>query len=185
MRGFRSAALSFIQRSYGASHVHFSEFSKHVNGLFDSDVECGIAIIEVIRTEISQGWLANLKTLVTAEVFEDFIEMAEHLLRNGYKDAAAVLAGGVLEEGLRHLCRKHGIEIEIEVDGQKIPKKADRLNTDLAKADIYNKLDQKAVVAWLDLRNKAAHGKYAEYEQNQVDLLLRGVTEFLARMASQ
>jgi hypothetical protein len=184
MRGFRSAALSFIDSTYGASHVHYAEFSRHVDGQFDFAVESGIAILEVIRTEISQGWLTNLKTLVTAEVFVDFIEMAEHLLSNGYKDAAAVLGGGVLEEGLRQLSRTHCIDTEIEVDGKKVPKKADRLNTDLSKADIYNKLDQKSVVAWLDLRNKAAHGRYGEYEAAQVELMLRGVTEFLARTAT-
>jgi hypothetical protein len=31
-----------------------------------------------------------LKGLITAEVFADFIEMAEHLLETGYKDPAAV-----------------------------------------------------------------------------------------------
>ena len=34
------------------------------------------------------------------------LEMAEHLLAADYKDAAAVLGGGVLEEHLRQLCKK-------------------------------------------------------------------------------
>jgi hypothetical protein len=52
----------------------------------------------------------------------------------------------------------------------------------LAKAGVYTKLDQKAITMWLDLRNKAAHGKYNEYGKEQVVLMMQGVTEFLARM---
>ncbi len=181
IRGFRSASLSFIQKTYGSEHPHFAEFSKHVNGTFDSDAEVGLSILKVIREEISSGWLTSVKTLVTAEVFADFIEMAEHLLDTGYKDAAAVIAGGVLEEGLRQLCRRSGVESDQDIDGKTTPKKADRLNADLAKVDAYNRLDQKAVTAWLDLRNKAAHGHYLEYESAQVELMIKGITDFLAR----
>lgn len=63
------------------------------------------------------------------------------------------------------------------------PKKADRLNSDLAKSEAYTKLDQKSVTAWLDLRNNAAHGKYNEYTKEQVNFMFHGVTEFLARVS--
>ena len=64
-----------------------------------------------------------------------------------------------------------------------VPKKADKLNADLAKAEIYNKLDQKNITAWLDLRNKAAHGKYNDYDKEQVRLLLDGITGFMSRVS--
>jgi hypothetical protein len=104
--------------------------------------------------------------------------MADYLLQQGYKDPAAVVAGSVLEEHLRQLCQKNGIAI---VQGGAVPKKADTLNSDLAGAGIYSKLDQKSVTAWLDLRNKAAHGKYSEYTQDQVALTLLGVRDFASR----
>jgi len=99
----------------------------------------------------------SVKKLVSAEIFSDFLEMAAHLLAQDYKDPAAVMIGSVLEENLRQLCHSAGIETEIEKDGILIPKSADRINSDLAKAEVYTKLDQKSVTAWLDLRNKAAH----------------------------
>ena len=49
----------------------------------------------------------------------------------------------------------------------------------------YNKLDQKSVTAWLDLRNRAAHGRYEEYTRDQVELMVQAVTEFMARNAVQ
>ena len=55
------------------------------------------------------------------------------------------------------------------------------MNSDLASASAYSKLDQKNVIAWLDLRNKAAHGKYDEYDLKQVALLTQSVRDFISR----
>ena len=121
--------------------------------------------------------------LVTAEVFADYMEMAEYLLESGYKDPAAVIAGSTLEEHLRQLCRKNGIPIVRQKDGKDVPLKADQLNSNLTKAEVYSTLDQKQVTAWLDLRNKAAHGEYGEYNADQVKGMITGITEFMARVA--
>lgn len=56
------------------------------------------------------------------------------------------------------------------------------MKDDLARKEVYNKLDQKAVDTWLDLRNSAAHGKDKEYSKEQVGLMLQGITEFLVRV---
>lgn len=112
------------------------------------------------------------------EMFADFLEMSEHLLDQGYKDPAAVLIGSVLEEHLRKMSTKHGVAI-VKPDG--FPKKAAAINSDLAAATAYSKLDQKSVTAWLDLRNKAAHGNYSEYTKDQVALPLQGVQNFISR----
>jgi hypothetical protein len=138
-----------------------------------------VGALRALRRDYEAGHLATVQSLVRAEVFGDFLEMAEHLLQQGYKDPCAVLVGGVLENHLRSLCHSRGIDVHIS--GK--PKKADSMNSDLASADAYSKLDQKNVTAWLDLRNKAAHGHYVEYNADQVQTLLFGVREFAARVA--
>ncbi len=183
MRGFRTASLSFIQRTYNENHPHYTEFLKSAAGSTSQDVKNGLGILEAIRDEIAGGWLFTIKNLVTAEVFTDYIDMAEYLLKEGYKDAAAVIAGSTVEERLRQLCRNNGIPTARQKDGKETPLTADTLNSELAKAEVYSKLDQKQVTAWLDLRNKAAHGKYNEYNADQVEGMIRGVTEFMARVA--
>ena len=107
--------------------------------------------------------------------------MAAHLRQEGYKDPAAVMIGGVLEEHLRQLCIKSGIDPTYPKDGKDLPKTADRMNNDLTGANIYNKLYQKNVTSWLDLRNKAAHGHYSEYDAKQVELMEAGVLDFIAK----
>lgn len=180
--GLRASALSFIAMAYGNKHSHYTEFDTRIDNNFEHKAQEGHAILLSIQNEIEGGWVFSVKQLISAEIFSDFLEMAEHLLNQNYKDPAAVMIGSVLEENLRQLCSANEIDVDLEKDGSFIPKKADRLNSDLAKSEVYTKLDQKAVTMWLDLRNKAAHGKYEEYSQEQVELMLQAVTEFLARV---
>ena len=139
-------------------------------------------VLCALLIDTKEGYLKSAEELVHAEVFSDFIEMADYLLQGGYKDAAAVIIGGVLEGHLRVLCRKHGIDPDMSAQSGGRPKKADAMNNELAKAGVYSKLDQKNVTAWLDLRNKAAHGHSSEYKKEQVDIMLAGVRDFMTRI---
>jgi hypothetical protein len=181
MKGFRTSAQSLILDLFGTEHPYYTEFKNVTRDSYGSNIDSGIAIINNIKTEIENGWLTSIKGIVSAEIFTDFLEMAEHLLETDYKDPAAVVIGSVLEEHLRQLCLKSSIDIEYEKDGKLIPLKADRLNSELAKSGIYNKLDQKNITAQLDLRNKAAHGKYSEYDKSQVKLMYDYVFNFMTR----
>jgi hypothetical protein len=135
-------------------------------------------ILIALRDDMSAGRLATIAELLHADIFADFLDMAQHLLDEGYKDAAAVIAGGVLEQHLRKLCVKHGLPT---ANGGR-PKKADTLNSDLAGVAAYSKLDQKNVTAWLGLRNDAAHGNYAAYRPEQVGLLIQATRDFITRV---
>ena len=178
---FRSAALSFLRNVFGSDHPYYEDFNKETSTAVEASAQSGLGIMVAAKNEVLGGWARTATGIVSAEIFSDFLEMAEHLLGSGYKDAAAVMVGGVLEEHLRQLCRKHSIPVSRASTSK--PKTADRLNADLAGAEVYNKLDQKAVTSWLDLRNKAAHGNYDEYTIEQVQLMLEAVRNFLVRIA--
>jgi hypothetical protein len=178
---FKNASLSFITNLYGNKHPYYEGFKNDCDRSTPYHTKAGRGILSSIKTEIQDGWLNTLRGLVSAEIFVDFIEMAEHLLNENYKDAAAVMIGSVLEEHLRQLCIKNGVPAS-EIKGSKsVPKKADLLNSELVKVGVYSLLDQKNVTAWLDLRNKAAHGKYSEYTKEQVSLMLQSIMDFITR----
>jgi hypothetical protein len=130
-----------------------------------------------LRDDFAAGYLRTIEELVHADVFADFLEMGGELLAKGYKDPAAVVAGSVLEEHLRKLATRN--QITVEIRGK--PKKAETLNADLTRAEVYNKLEQKNVTAWLGLRNDAAHGHYDRYDKEQVESLIDNVRAFLGR----
>ncbi len=134
-------------------------------------------VLIALRADYEAGYLRSIEELIHADLFADFLEMAEELQKKGYKDPAAVIAGSVLEEHLRKLAGKHGVS---SLNAER-PKPADTLNADLAKATIYNKLEQKNVTAWLGLRNYAAHGHFDNYDEAQVGSLIQSVRAFLTR----
>lgn len=139
-------------------------------------------VIDSLKADISAGYLQTQTELIHGDLFADFLEMAQHLLDEGYKDASAVIAGSSLEAHLRQIAVKSGITLDFVTNGKVTPKKSDRLNSDLAANSVYTKLDQKNVTAWLDLRNKAAHGHYNEYEKDQVGLMISGIRNFISRI---
>lgn len=138
-------------------------------------------VVEALRHDVASGYLRSVQELIHGELFADFLEMSEHLLSEGYKDAAAVIAGSSLEGHLKKLCTKHSISLSLASSSGPRPKKAEAMNIDLAKASAYSPIDQKNVTAWLGLRNAAAHGDYLKYTGDQVRNLIIGVRDFVKR----
>lgn len=175
----RTRCIAAIERASGSNSPYYTnivEFRK--NEIIDRvylELEMGIA--KALISDIRSGYLQSVEELLHGNVFGDYLEMAMHLLDNDYKDAAAVLTGGTLEVHLKNMCSKYNISIERSGKS----KKADELNSELAKRDVYSKLDQKNVTAWLGLRNDAAHGNYSAYTKDQVSLLLQSVRDFITR----
>jgi hypothetical protein len=131
-------------------------------------------ILSALRADYQEDRLQSYNEIIHADLFSDFLEMAEHFLQSGYKDPAAVIAGGVLEEHLRKLCVKHGV-------AQSDKPKLDTMNSELAKALAYTKNDQKQVTAWAGIRNDAAHGHYDKYDIAKVEFMVRGIRHFISQ----
>lgn len=177
---FRAAGLSFLSNTFGEGHSYYKEFENQTSQAYGTNAKAGKGVIVAARDEVNGGWTVTARGIVSAEIFSDFLDMGEYLLSEGYKDAAAVMIGSTLEEHLRQLGTKHGVGLLFtDRKGNVVPKKADVLNADLVKAGVYAVLQLKNVTAWLDLRNKAAHGNYGEYESESVDLMLQGVRQFM------
>lgn len=179
-------AKATIERAVGIKSEYYKEIIRisEIKGFEGLKLKPIMGSIFALKDDLENDYLKNYGEIIRSEVFSDFLEMAEYLLKQGYKDPSAVLIGSVLEEHLRQLCLKYGIPVEITKNGKPVPKKADSLNSELASVGSYNKLDQKSVTSWLDLRNKAAHGKYDEYSKEQVELMHQGVMDFMVRTNS-
>ena len=175
-----TARLSAAIRRYSprVNSPYVAEAERFASHYSEARAQAHAEVLRALRADIAAGYLATVEELVHAGIFGDFLEMAAELLNKGFKDPAAVMTGSVLEEHLRKLCEAAGIPSE-STEGR--PIKADALNASLSKANVYNKLEQKSITAWLDLRNKAAHGKYDEYQPQQVETLISEVRAFLVR----
>jgi len=145
-------------------------------------VSLNLAALRSLKTAYEKGYMQTLEELIHADLFSDFFEQAEYLLDRNFKDAAAVMAGGVLEEHLRKVCNKNTINATyVDADGKTKFKMIEAMNVELAKAKVYDKNEQKQVTAWGGIRNDAAHGNYEKYGKDQVALMIQGLRGFLGR----
>jgi hypothetical protein len=167
---------------FGEDHTYALNFKNTCSMPNFPNVDGGIGILTAAKEDIENGYLNGLFGIISAEIFSDFLDMADHLLEEKYKDPAAIVVGISLEAHLKHLCKKNAIETSIiDTNGNIKHKKASVLNNDLCKAGIYNKLEEKMITAWIDLRNKAAHGQFSEYTIDQVKNMSLSITDFISR----
>jgi hypothetical protein len=152
--------------AFNAMHSNHYRHISDIAGLFKS-----------IEHDIDSGMLSNFKGLIQAEIFADFLEMAEHLLDEGYKDASAVILGAVLEDSLRKVADNNAVPT---TNSNGKPLTIDPLNAALAKKGLYNPLVQKQITSWANLRNDAAHGHFTKYDDSQVKQMLFFVQKFCA-----
>ncbi len=138
-------------------------------------------VVQALRADYRADCLQSFRELLNAQLCSDFLGMAEYILQDeNLKQPAAVLAGGVLEEHLRKLCNKFGIATT--ANGK--PKKADTMNSDLRTAGCYGLNEQKQIVAWLGIRNSAAHAKYDEFDEDQVRNMISGLRDFTSKYSA-
>ena len=150
---------SFIIAERGGSYLTSYDIYKSMRAVFLAAKE-----------DFEGGYITSVQALVQAELFSSELEQAQELLRSGYRTAAAVIAGVVLETAMRELCQANSIA----------PASLNRMNTDLRKANVYNLLVEKRITALADIRNNAAHGHPDQFTDADVADMIRQVEGFLA-----
>lgn len=170
---WRTQSLVVLRQTLGHEHQYTQSFEEvtQKEGV-PSSVHNGIGVLRAVAEDLANGYLFDVKLLIEAEVFADFLEMAKHLVDCGYKDPAASLAGAVLEDGLRRIADSRGV-------GYKKSDGISALNDALAKAGAYNKLTQSKIDSWRHIRNSADHGNFGDYTQEDSHTMVVGITEFL------
>jgi hypothetical protein len=136
------------------------------------------AIAAALRDDIAAGWLSSVIGLAHADTYADYLTMADGLAVQHYKDAAAVIAGTSLEVHLKALATKEGIDLQATSGA---PKKVGIVNDELKREGVYSALEHKQVIAWLAIRNSAAHGTYGDYDEAAVKALIEGVGNFAVK----
>jgi hypothetical protein len=149
-----------------------------------SALEHMIGTLQGLKNTYENGFLDNLEEKIVANISADYMTQVEELLGEGQPGQydhvpAAVLCGAVLEDALRRLCDRQTPPVPTEKpNGQ--PKALNALIQDLQKANAFNKLKAQQLRGWAQVRNSAAHGKFDEFSRDDVELMVKGVNNFLA-----
>ena len=172
------SSLSLLQRTIGKDSVHYAAMDRlYKEHLGWPEAQRAFGVLQAAYEDTKHGALFSTTVIVTAEIFDDLLEQANSLLNANYYAPAAVVIGCVLENTLKKLCLQNAIEISDKA-------KLDAMNTSLAKAGIYNLLTQKKITALADIRNSAAHGKWDQFDANDVKDMLKWVGSFIEKELS-
>ena len=171
---WRTQSLTFLTDFLGPDHTYTSSFRTATDsGRYVSSARAGIGILEAVLEDVEQGYIETVRQLITAEVWSDLFDQAGYLLNSGYEAPAASLAGALLENGLRSVAGSNGVAVK---DGDNLPS----LNQKLADKGVYNRLTQKKVSFWTDVRNAADHGRFEQLDRTDVDDLVKGSQSLLS-----
>ena len=173
---WRSQSLVCLGQVFGPNHDYTASFTAlTAEHAYYRSATAGLGILRAALEDVEHGYLATLQDMAAAEVFSNFLNQADHLLEHGYSGPAASLTGAVLENGLRSLAERNEIAVKPRDD-------LSALNSKLAAKTVYNRLRQKQVAVWIDVRNAADHGHFEEFGEGDVADLIKGVRSFLAEM---
>lgn len=168
-----TSVQNILARVFGLASEHYKNFTAQgAKGLTYSPVYRAQGILKAAHEDLERGFLFDLRRLIEAEVFDDLLEQADALLSADYYQPAAVVAGCVLEDGLRKLCVANAIVLPDKP-------KLDVMNAELAKAGLYTKLTQKRITAIADIRNNAAHGKWNQFLRRDVEEAITWIRNFM------
>ena len=169
---WQTQSSTYLSNLLGPDSVYAQKFNAQVDDAYPEHVSRGKGILKAVREDIEGEYLKKIEALVSADIFSDFLDMAEYLLEEGYKDPAASLIGAVLENGLRKICTNRGITV-------KSTEKISTLNQKLANGNVYDRLTQRKLEVWNTVRNNADHGYFNQYTDQDVKDMHKRVREFL------
>jgi len=174
---FRTQAMNLIRRSCGESSDHYQELKRLAENQNSATnpfyLEHCLGVVEAAHRDFEAGLLFDVRSLIAADLLGGFMEQAETLLAAGYHVPTASLAGAVLEDTMRKLCEKHGINNPPTLG-------INALNSELFRNDIYDKLIQKRITAIADIRNNADHGNFNKFTKEDVVDMVKWINRFVS-----
>jgi hypothetical protein len=164
--------------------------SSYFNSLIEvNNIKCNACIkiihcagiLQAMKADYSAGYLQKIEGLIQANMFENFLEMADELLAKKYKEPAAVVAGCALEEHIRKLAHNSSITV---LDAKSKRRQFNLLTVDLVKSGLFSETQRKILAGWYGIRSSAAHGDYDNVIKEDVEHMIQGIREFMIRFTA-
>jgi hypothetical protein len=177
---FLISSLQTVKNVCGQDSPHLRELEEcrkdYLEPMGSLNLDRCRGVLQAARDDLEAGMLLDMRQLVAAETFDDVLESAAYLLEEKHHLPTVALTGAVLESSLRALAKARGVSWP-GTSG------ISKLNTELYKANVYDKIVHGEIEAWAKLRNKVDHGDFAT--PDDVDIataarMLDGVRHFVA-----
>jgi hypothetical protein len=166
------SCLNILEKAFGNESSHYIHFKDNYKDFpFHHNVRKAIGIMKAAFDDYSQGFAFNLRTVISGEIFQDFVELAKRALAEGNKDVAAVLACSALEDTLKRYAKNKGLAVD------------DKDMTDVVAALKSQGLvsgAQKTLLSTMPkIRNYAMHANWDKITEPDVNSVIGFVEQFL------
>ncbi len=204
---FRISALSFLTRVFGEESVHSQSLKTEVTHPTASRTRRGLGILHAACDDLRGGWLEKSSAVLSREILGDLLRLASLHMAQGHRLAAVVVAASVLEQLLRQLSSRHGLNLCNESrqglvpppdekrprprspqrDENRLvvpppqPKRALQLCGELYRKKVLNRQENKGIIGWLELAERAAAEPATEVNGAEVQAMLKGVETLLGK----
>jgi len=173
---WRAQGMSLPRGALSPNHTYVAGFEEvtEYERQYPPDthnIESGLGVLSALAADLAEGQLTGLRSLITGEIFTDFVEMAAHLLNEDYPHAAASIAGAVLEDSLRSSLRERGAKATGNLES---------MNQVALDTQLYGPPVFQQVKVWIGVRNDADHGNWNAVDHARVEPLVRDLPGFLA-----
>jgi uncharacterized protein YutE (UPF0331/DUF86 family) len=140
-------------------------------GIPEAIAEKVLGVLQSVHLEAQAGLLVKLEDQVVATTFDDFLDHAAEYHRAGKIKEAAVLSSAVLEDTIKRIANKNGVE----------PKSLslEPLIDELAKRAVFTPVKTKRIKSFAGVRNHALHAEWDKLDLKDVGAQIAGVRELL------
>lgn len=171
-----TSALNAIQGVFGKESPHYTRFEAELsritnNYVWQNQLESFRGIFQGAKSDVDGGYLFDIQSSFSGEIFGDFVATAKVALGEGQHTVAAVLACAALEDALKRLATTQGLSVD-----------------DKTMEDVVNALKAKGLVsgaqktllsAMPKIRNHAMHAEWSKLTPQDVGSVKGFVEQFL------
>ena len=137
-----------------------------------------MGVVEALLDDYEQDAMQSVLELAHADLFDDFLGMSAELSEKGFLGPAAVVAGSVLEEHVRKLATKHGVDL---LDDRGRARGVEDLSVDLRKKEVFTEAQRKILTGWYGVRSDAAHGHFDKLDARDIERMIDSVRDIVVR----
>ena len=177
---FRVAAISWLARVFGEGHVISKTFVNEVTHATVSRTKRAIGILEAAKKELQGEWLETTGGMLAKDMLQDLLRTAQSQLREKHLRSAVLQCGALIDLTLHRLCLKAGISlVNDKVEGRPLAKKALQLTGELYKKKVYDRQQNKLLIASIEFYNEVSKDDSELPEPKRVEKMLKESALFL------
>ena len=178
---FRISGISLLSRIFGDKNQHYQCFKTEVTSPGASRTKRGLGILSAARTELQGNWVETTRASITSEILTEFMAMAKTNIEAGNLQSAAILICAVVEKHLRNLCLANDISTINKQMHSTTLKKPLQLNGEAYKKKLYDRLQNRKIISWFELRDGAEPTTVNEISAKQLESMHADVTKFMSQ----